>query len=122
MLPGFVTQWGLPASASTAALWSERRLVDDPVVHSNRRGTISFATARGPDSCTTQVFVNLDDSNSFLDDRGFAPFGVLSEASLAVLQRVYAGYAELPPIERPDQREMLSQGNAYLDGAFPNLR
>ena len=51
-------QWGIPAKPSDAAEWRSRVIKDDPVIHSNERGTITFATS-GKDSRTTQVRVSL---------------------------------------------------------------
>ena len=60
---------------------------DQPAGQSNSKGTISFATS-GPDSRTTQLFINLVD-NSFLDDSGFTPFGeVLGSGMADVVEKV----------------------------------
>lgn len=66
--------------------WREKTLVDDPVVESNTRGTISFATS-GPDSRTTQMFINFGD-NSRLDGMGFSPFGKVVDG-MDVVDRIY---------------------------------
>ena len=50
----FQVQWGIPALPAAAAEWRSKVIKDDPVVHSNERGTITFATS-GKDSRTTQV-------------------------------------------------------------------
>jgi hypothetical protein len=47
-------QWGIPAKPSEASKWRNNKIKDDPVIKSNERGTISFATS-GKDSRTTQV-------------------------------------------------------------------
>src|ERR1700750_1319217 len=55
VVPGFVVQWGISGSPKVAAAWQSANIPDDPVRHSNTRGSITFATA-GPDTRTTQVF------------------------------------------------------------------
>ena len=66
--------------------WREKTLEDDPVKESNTRGTISFATS-GPNSRTTQMFINFGD-NSRLDGMGFSPFGKVVEG-MDVVDRIY---------------------------------
>ena len=55
----------LAADPAATATWRAQKLGDDPVLQSNTRGMITFAT-QGPDSRTSQVFVNYGD-NSRLD-------------------------------------------------------
>jgi cyclophilin family peptidyl-prolyl cis-trans isomerase len=46
---------------------------------SNTRGTVTLALASGqPNSGTSSFFVNLNDSNSFLDNQDFVPFAEIS--------------------------------------------
>src|SRR5260370_14043451 len=71
VVPNFVVQFGLAASPAITKQW-DKSLDDDPVGHTNSRGTMTFATM-GKNSRTTQVFINLR-SNQMLDDSGFAAF------------------------------------------------
>ena len=92
---------------------------DDPVKVSNKRGMLTFAT-RGPNTRTTQLFINYG-ANAQLDGMGFAPVGsVLS--GMAVVDSLYKGYGEGAPAGKgPDQDLMGKQGNAYLKKGFPKL-
>jgi peptidyl-prolyl cis-trans isomerase A (cyclophilin A) len=113
VLSGFVVQFGLPSDPHVSAIWYRARLRDDPVKQSNRKGTIVYATA-GPNTRTTQLFINLA-NNSSLDSQGFAPFGEVIEG-MQVVQALYSGYGE-----SPDQAMIITQGNAYLLKQFPKL-
>ena len=113
VVPNFVAQFGLAADPATTAMWVNRQLRDDPVVGSNLRGTMTFATA-GPDTRTTQLFINLRD-NPGLDRMGFAPLGEVTEG----LDNVDAINDEYD--SAPEQRRITNEGNAYLDAEFPRL-
>jgi peptidyl-prolyl cis-trans isomerase A (cyclophilin A) len=113
VVPDFMVQWGINGNPKTQAIWRDRNIPDDPPRQSNTRGRITFATS-GPDSRSTQVFINYKD-NSFLDSQGFAPFGEVVEG-LAVVDSINAEYGE-----DPNQGLIQQQGNAYLKRAFPNL-
>jgi peptidyl-prolyl cis-trans isomerase A (cyclophilin A) len=115
----FVVQFGINGNPAVEARWRDMTFADDPVKESNLRGTISFATS-GPNTRTTQVFINLKD-NAQLDKRGFAPFGKVVEG-LDVVDRLYNGYGDSPPRgEGPDQNLIETQGNAYLESKFQML-
>jgi len=119
VLPGFVAQFGIAADPAATAKWRNANLVDDPVKQSNRRGTITFATG-GPNTRTTQVFINLAD-NASLDPRGFSPFGAVSQG-MEVVDQFYSGYGEgAPGGNGPAQTSAESDGNAYLIREFPKL-
>jgi peptidyl-prolyl cis-trans isomerase A (cyclophilin A) len=109
----FIVQFGLNASPAVNKVWQNANIKDDPVMGSNSRGTLVFATA-GPNTRTTQLFINLND-NKFLDSMGFAPFGTVTEG-MDVVDKIYPGYAE-----RPDQQRITEEGKAYLDKNFPML-
>ncbi|KAF4675710.1 hypothetical protein FOL46_000477 [Perkinsus olseni] len=111
VLTGFVAQWGLPADPSRREKFPP--IDDDPVVESNKKGTISFASA-GPNTRTTQMFINLAD-NVFLDTSGFAPIARVLEGMVAV-ESINAKYGE-----EPDQGKIQSEGEKYLQKQFPRL-
>lgn len=119
VLPGFVAQFGISGDTAASARWRGRPIPDDPVRKSNTRGTLTFAAA-GPDTRTTQVFVNLAD-NERLDGMGFAPFGQVVEG-MATVDSLYSGYGEGPPQGKgPDQSLIQRRGNRYLEDSFPKL-
>src|SRR5437870_13476176 len=68
VLDGFMAQFGMSGNPGIQAAWRNQQLKDDPVKQSNKRGYVTFATA-GPNSRTTQVFINFDD-NASLDAQG----------------------------------------------------
>jgi len=70
---------------------------------------------------TTQLFVNLNDRNSFLDRQGFSPLGEVV-SGMDVVDRFFAGYGEGAPSGKgPNQGLIQAKGNAYLESAFPKL-
>jgi len=112
-------QFGVAPDPRVEAAWSKANIKDDPVKQSNKRGTITFATA-GPDTRTTQVFINFGD-NAPLDGQGFAAFGKVV-SGMDVVDQLYNGYGEgAPDGNGPDQGRLEQQGNAYLQKAFPKL-
>jgi peptidyl-prolyl cis-trans isomerase A (cyclophilin A) len=118
-IDGFMVQFGLHGDPEVNEAWADQEIPDDPVARSNERGTITFAT-RGPDTRTTQLFINLGD-NAQLDGMGFAPFGRVIEGMDAV-NSIYTGYGEGAPQGRgPNQMRVREEGNAYLDRDFPEL-
>ena len=112
---GFVVQFGISPTPAVAAAWQGAAIPDDPVKTSNVKGTITFADA-GPNTRTTQVFVNLGD-NASLDTQGFAPFGKVS-SGMSVVEKLYGGYGEQPS---GDQQQIAQQGDAFLKKHFPRL-
>ena len=99
--------------------WRPASIQDEPVKQGNRRGAITFAKG-GPDSRTTQLFINFAD-NSRLDAMGFPSFGKVTEG-MDVVDKINGEYGEGAPNGRgPDQGRIQMEGNAYLKRDFPNL-
>lgn len=114
VVPNFMVQFGINGDPQVQAPWRAANLTDDPRTQSNRRGTISFANA-GPNTRTTQVFINFVDNGRILDGQEFAPFGEVV-SGMDVVDKINAEYKELP-----DQSAIQRQGNAYLNRQFPKL-
>lgn len=116
----FIVQFGIAGKPSIAQTWENVELTDDPVKESNKRGFISFAMT-GPDTRTTQVYINLKD-NEQLDAQGFAPIGYVKEG-MEVVDAIYSEYDEAAGggMRGGRQQKLFELGNAYLDKEFPNL-
>jgi peptidyl-prolyl cis-trans isomerase A (cyclophilin A) len=115
VVPNFVVQFGISPYPEVSKAWSRATIPDDIVTVHNTRGNVSFASA-GPNTRTTQIFVNLGD-NRGLDNSGFAPVGSVT-SGMKVLDALYNGYGDAPT---PHQAEMETQGNAWLDKNYPKL-
>jgi peptidyl-prolyl cis-trans isomerase A (cyclophilin A) len=115
VVPNFMVQFGINGDPTVQSAWRNANITDDLVKEGNRRSYITFATA-GPNSRTTQVFINFRD-NGGLDGQGFAPFGRVV-TGMDVVDKLYGGYGENPP---ETQGRLQAEGNAYLAKAFPKL-
>jgi len=117
--PNFVVQFGIAADPKTNRLWATMNLPDDPVKGSNTRGMVTYATA-GPNTRTTQIFINLAD-NQRLDKDGFAPFGKVV-SGMETVDHFFSAYGEMSPRgPGPDPQQIEQVGNSYLEAKFPRL-
>ena len=123
----FVAQFGLAADPTVTQTWRSRRLADEPVMHTNARGTLAYARG-GPGTRTTQLFINLRD-NARLDTLsgfGFPPFAQVI-SGMGAVDSIYSGYGDAPRgtpqpgREGPSQDSITAQGNAYLARGWPKL-
>ncbi len=119
VISGFMVQFGIHGDPKISAPWREAQLKDDPVKQSNKRGYITYAMA-GPNTRTSQVFINFGD-NASLDGQGFSPFGRVV-TGMEVVDKLNAEYGEGAPRGRgPDQSRMQMEGNTYLTKDFGRL-
>lgn len=111
-----MVQFGISSNPVETAKWNAA-IVDDPVgASSNLQGTVSFATA-GPETRTTQIFINLKD-NAFLDQSGFCPFG-----------KILSGVEAILAINNPtpnsgdgvDQSAYQQKGNEWILQEYPQI-
>lgn len=111
VVPKFIAQFGLPSKFMKEL----DPIEDDSRKVSNKKGTLTFANA-GPNSRTSQLFVNLADNSERLDDSGnFCPIGFVIDG-FDVVEKFYAGYGE-----QPNQGLIIARGNEYLDAKYPKL-
>jgi peptidyl-prolyl cis-trans isomerase A (cyclophilin A) len=111
----FMAQVGISSRPEVNRVWSDRTMMDDRVIQSNKRGTVTFAASGEPNSRSTQFFINKLDANARLDALKFAPFGEVVEG-MEVVDQLYSGYGE-PPI----QGMMLNGGDAIVKQNFPRM-
>ena len=105
VIPGFICQWGVPASPADWQKWGANKIKDDPVKVPNAPGTLSFATS-GPDARGSQLFINYG-QNMDLDRQGFSPFAAVTSGMDVALR---FGEAQ----SKVDQNEAKEKGNAYF--------
>eukprot|EP00055_Hartaetosiga_balthica_P016788 m.107820 g.107820 ORF g.107820 m.107820 type:complete len:212 (+) comp9181_c0_seq6:377-1012(+) len=113
VVPNFVVQFGIHGDPSISSYWRNQHIPDDPVVESNLEGYLTFASA-GPNTRTSQLFFNLV-NNPFLDKSGFSPLGKIV-SGLETLRQINSQYKE-----KPNQGQLQTTGQEYLDASFPNL-
>lgn len=123
-LKGFVVQWGISAYPPVSAAWAHAPIKDEPVVQGNKKGYVTFAKG-GPDSRTTEVFINLRDNDvepNNLDRMGFAAFGEVTEG-MDVVEQLYNGYGDGADMggNGPLQEKIEKIGKSYVDKDFPLL-
>jgi peptidyl-prolyl cis-trans isomerase A (cyclophilin A) len=115
----FVAQFGLSPDTAVTRAWRNRTIADDSVRASNARGMVTFAKG-GPNSRTTQLFINLRD-NTRLDAMGFSPVGRVV-AGMPAVDSLYNGYGDGPPRGTgPAQERIVREGEPYLAKDFPLL-
>lgn len=119
-----MAQFGISSIPSVSSYWRTRPIQDDPVLQSNSRGTITFATG-GKNTRTSQLFINYVD-NKYLDKEGFTPIGRIVEGMDTVIDNIYYGYGEGgrgdgSDGKGPSQGRINQEGKKYLDKLFPKL-
>lgn len=127
-VPNFVVQWGLSADPTITAAWRQRLIADDPVKHTNARGTISYARG-GAGTRSVQLFINLKDNARLdtLNGFGFPPIAEVVRG-MEVVDSLYTGYGDAAPRTGPvpgkmgpGQDSIGRFGEPYLAKSYPKL-
>ncbi len=116
----FVIQFGT-LDTNIDNVWSSHLLIDEPVIMSNKEGTLSFARA-GKNSRGSQLFINLKDNArldtvSYGETLGFPAFGEVIDG-MDIVRSIFTGYNDEP---RMNLDSTISDINKYLKDRFPNL-
>src|SRR5271154_674443 len=61
VVPGSLAQFGVNGNPEVQSRWRQAAISDDPVTQSNALGTLTFPTG-GPNTRTTQIFINCNDN------------------------------------------------------------
>ncbi|HLW76562.1 MAG TPA: peptidylprolyl isomerase [Bryobacteraceae bacterium] len=121
VVEGRWVQFGIAGDPKISQAWRHRTIPDDTVKQSNTLGYVGFANT-GPDTRSTQIYINLGDNSRNDREAGFAPFAKVIEG-MDVVVKLYSGYGEHSGggMRAGHQDQMFEEGNAYLDREFPNL-
>ena len=117
VVTGFMVQFGINGDPAIQKHWAEANIPDDPVTQKNTRGLHHASPTAGPNTRSTQVFINFVDRNTFLDPQGFAPFGQVI-SGMEVVDKLYS---DLRRGAVGAAAAIQAEGNKYLDTAFPKL-
>lgn len=113
---GFVAQFGLSGVPAVDAAFEPLTLKDDPRKTSNAKGTLVFANS-GPNSRSTQMFINLEDNGPMLDAQGFAPIGRVVRG-MDVVEKLFSSYGEMISQQ---QGLIMTRGNPWLQQRYAEL-
>ena len=105
VIPGFVAQFGLNSEQKQ---WATKHFKDDPSLFFIEQGSLAFAKA-GPNTNSSQVFINYRDNSPLISQGGFTAFG-----------KVVSGYEHTQfksvgnPNDGLDQGALLRDTKGYL--------
>lgn len=128
VVKNFVAQFGINGDPAKSDAWRVRCIADEPVKHTNARGTIAYARG-GPGTRSVQLYVNLKDNPKLdtLSGFGFPPIAEVI-SGMSVVDSLYDGYGEAAPRsgpqygrEGPSQDSIMKEGNPYLLRGWPQL-
>lgn len=115
----YVAQFG-SSNRVLISQWMSYPVPDEPVLHSNKRGTMTFARA-GKDNRGSDLFINLSDNTKLdtteqLGVRGFPPLGEVIQG-MDVMDKLYDIYGD-DLMQETDR--MYSDRNGFMH-AYPGL-
>jgi cyclophilin family peptidyl-prolyl cis-trans isomerase len=121
VVPGRWVQFGISGDPRVAERWRDRVIPDDPLIKHNTAGFVAFANT-GPNTRSTEIYINTGDKTRNDHENGFAPFGRVV-AGMDTVEHLYGGYGEHSGggMRAGHQDAMFQGGNAWLDKNYPKL-
>lgn len=119
VVPQYIAQFG-NTDLAIMDQWRSVKVTDEPVIQSNRKGTVSFAQF-GKDTRDLELFINLND-NPELDTavvegvKGYPSFGRVTKG-MEVVSSLYSGYGE----KTMSESEKMYAGRSGFLKSYPNL-
>lgn len=122
VVPDFVAQFGISSDSTLNDAWRAIKVIDEPVVKTNTKGTISFARG-GPQTRTTQIFINLRSNSPRLDNlksAGVTGFPVVAEitSGMDIVETFYDEYGDALGRKQDSIRKI---GNTFLRENYPKV-
>ena len=112
IVPNFVAQFGINSDAKQKP-WMDKKFNDDPSLFRLEPGTLAFAKA-GPNTNSTQVFINYTDTSQALVPQSFSAFGKITKGFEAT-----KGFKQVgDPSMGLDQGKLTADTKGYL-GSLP---
>jgi peptidyl-prolyl cis-trans isomerase A (cyclophilin A) len=108
VVPNFVAQFGINWRG-TFPEYQNNNFKDDPSYFALGPGTLAFAKA-GPDTNSTQIFINYQDNSRLVQQGNFTAFGKVVEGLDIALSFPAVG----DPSMGLDQDQLWGKGDAYL--------
>ncbi|HEX3986180.1 MAG TPA: peptidylprolyl isomerase [Acidobacteriaceae bacterium] len=121
VVAGRWVQFGISGDPQVAQRWRNRVIPDDPLLRQNTAGYVAFANT-GPNTRSTEIYINTGDNTKIDRENGFAPFGRVV-VGMDKVERLYSGYGERSGggMRAGHQEAMFEGGNAWLDKNYPKL-
>jgi peptidyl-prolyl cis-trans isomerase A (cyclophilin A) len=121
VVAGRWVQFGIAGNPRVAQQWRHRTIPDDTLKRHNTPGYVAFANT-GPNTRSTEVYIDTGDNSRNDGEAGFAPFGQVIEG-MATVKKLYSGYGEHSGsgMRAGHQDQIFFGGNMYLDREFPRL-
>ena len=125
-IPDVGLHFGISSNFTMNRRWLHNKILDDPVMGNTKKGTVAFLAADGPNTRTSQVFINFHDNPHIKTNYGSKQWFGKVVSGLEVAEAVFdpipggdpGGLDNLGDIDQ-DKYEQL--GNSWIREKFPGI-